>query len=134
MKTIYMDNNATTQIAEEVLEAMLPYLKEYYGNASSMHIFGGRLRHKIDRARQQVADLLGCDSDEIIFTGSVIRCAVSPAAEPVREALLAVIATALAEDRRAYYREILKSYLLNLNLRNRYLRNCQDHSVRVGVA
>ena len=68
MKNIYLDNNATTRIAEEVIEEMLPYLTEYYGNASSMHYFGGRLRHKIDRSRQQVADLLGCNADEIIFT------------------------------------------------------------------
>jgi len=68
MKNIYLDNNATTRIAEEVFEEMVPYLKEYYGNASSMHRFGGQLRHKIDRSRQQVADLLGCNADEIIFT------------------------------------------------------------------
>ena len=68
MNNIYMDNNATTQVADEVLDAMLPYLREYYGNASSMHRFGGQLRHKIDRARGQVAELLGCDEDEIIFT------------------------------------------------------------------
>ncbi len=67
-KVIYMDNNATTRMAPEVLDAMMPYLTEYYGNASSMHVFGGQLRHKIDQARQEVADLLGCDADEIIFT------------------------------------------------------------------
>jgi len=68
MKNIYLDNNATTRTAEEVVEEMLPYLTEYYGNASSMHSFGGQIRHKIDRSRQQVADLLGCNADEIIFT------------------------------------------------------------------
>jgi cysteine desulfurase len=68
MKNIYLDNNATTQTAGEVIEEMLPYLTEYYGNASSMHSFGGQLRHKIDQARQQVADLLGCNANEIIFT------------------------------------------------------------------
>ena len=67
-KVIYLDNNATTRLAEEVLEEMLPYLKQWYGNASSMHSFGGRLRHQIDRARQQVAALLGCAPDEVIFT------------------------------------------------------------------
>ena len=68
MKNVYLDNNATTRIADEVVEEMIPYLTEYYGNASSMHRFGGQLRHKIDRSRQQVADLLGCNADEIIFT------------------------------------------------------------------
>ena len=68
MKTIYLDNNATTGVAEEVLEEMLPYLRQYYGNASSMHNFGGQLRHRIDAARRQVAELLGCDAQEVVFT------------------------------------------------------------------
>ncbi len=68
MKPIYLDNNATTQVAPEVLDEMLPYFKEYYGNPSSMHTFGGRVGMKIKVARQQVADLLGAKPDEIIFT------------------------------------------------------------------
>ena len=68
MKTIYLDNNATTRPADEVLEEMLPYLKTFYGNVSSMHRFGGQLRHRIDEARQQAAQLLGCEPDEVIFT------------------------------------------------------------------
>jgi len=68
MKTIYLDNNATSRVAPEVLDAMLPYLKEYYGNASSMHTFGGQLRHQIDAARQSAAALLGCEPDELIVT------------------------------------------------------------------
>jgi len=67
-KVIYLDNNATTRAAEEVIAEMLPYLTTYYGNASSMHSFGGDLRHKIDQARQSVAQLLNCEPDEIIFT------------------------------------------------------------------
>jgi len=67
-KVVYLDNNATTRVAEEVFEQMRPYLTEEYGNASSMHMFGGRLRHKIDHARQQAAALLSCEPDEIIFT------------------------------------------------------------------
>lgn len=69
MKVIYLDNNATTQCAPAVVEAMLPYFSEKYGNASSMHSFGGNNRHAIDQARQQVANLIGAAyADEIIFT------------------------------------------------------------------
>jgi cysteine desulfurase len=68
MKTVYFDNNATTQVAEEVLEAMLPYFRDLYGNPSSMHTFGGQVGQKIRAAREQVAALIGADTDEIIFT------------------------------------------------------------------
>lgn len=68
MKTIYFDNNATTKVAEEVLKEMKPLFCELYGNPSSMHTFGGQIGHKISRAREQVADLLGCEPSEIIFT------------------------------------------------------------------
>ncbi len=65
---IYMDNNATTRIAPEVLEAMLPYLADYYGNPSSMHTFGGQVGQSLVRAREQVASLLGAEPGEITFT------------------------------------------------------------------
>ena len=68
MKTIYLDNNATTQVAPEVLEAMLPYFHELYGNPSSMHTFGGQVGRKLREARESVAALLGASPDEIIFT------------------------------------------------------------------
>ena len=68
MNTIYLDNNATTQVAEEVLEGMLPYFRELYGNPSSMHSFGGQVGQKIRTAREQVAALLGALPEEIIFT------------------------------------------------------------------
>ncbi|RLB71761.1 MAG: cysteine desulfurase NifS [Deltaproteobacteria bacterium] len=68
MKTIYVDNNATTQVAPEVMEAMLPYFRDYYGNPSSMHTFGGQVGPKVREAREQVAELLGAGADEIIFT------------------------------------------------------------------
>ncbi|MBS1112724.1 MAG: cysteine desulfurase NifS, partial [Nitrospirae bacterium] len=68
MKTIYLDNNATTQVAPEVLEEMLPYLREYYGNPSSMHTFGGQLHRKVEEARAKVAHLIGAEPEEIIFT------------------------------------------------------------------
>ncbi len=68
MKTVYVDNNATTKVAPEVLEAMLPYFSEYYGNPSSMHFFGGQVQKKVDEAREKVADFLGADPSEIVFT------------------------------------------------------------------
>ncbi len=68
MKTIYLDNNATTRVADEVLEAMLPYFTQLYGNPSSMHSFGGQVGQKIREAREQVAALLGAAPEEIVFT------------------------------------------------------------------
>lgn len=68
MKTIYLDNNATSQVAPEVLEVMLPYFSELYGNPSSMHSFGGQVGRTIRQAREQVANLIGATADEIIFT------------------------------------------------------------------
>jgi cysteine desulfurase len=68
MKTIYFDNNATTQVADEVFEEMQPYFRRLYGNPSSMHTFGGQVGIRIREARERVAQLLGCDPSEIIFT------------------------------------------------------------------
>lgn len=65
---IYMDNNATTRIAPEVVEAMMPYLTDSYGNPSSMHNFGGEVGRAVVKARKQVADLLGAEPEEITFT------------------------------------------------------------------
>ena len=67
-QVIYMDNNATTRVAPEVLAAMMPYLRDYYGNPSSMHTFGGQVGRAVARAREQVADLLGAAPEEIVFT------------------------------------------------------------------
>jgi cysteine desulfurase len=61
VKTVYVDNNATTMAAPEVLEAMVPYFSELYGNPSSMHFFGGQVQKKVNEARDKVADLLGAD-------------------------------------------------------------------------
>jgi cysteine desulfurase len=66
--TIYLDHNATTPILPEVVEAMLPYLREHFGNPSSGHVYGARARSGVARAREQVAGLLGCDPDEVVFT------------------------------------------------------------------
>lgn len=69
MHLIYLDNNATTRPAPEAVEAMLPYLTEWYGNPSSVHRFGQRARQAIDEARAQVAQLVGCAERELTFTG-----------------------------------------------------------------
>jgi cysteine desulfurase len=68
VKNIYLDNNATTQVAPEVIDSMMPFFKDYWGNPSSMHQFGGQVKKYIDTARDQVADLIGADPSEIVFT------------------------------------------------------------------
>lgn len=65
---IYLDHNATTPVAPEVLEAMLPYLTQQYGNPSSDHLLGHRAREAVEEAREQVASLIGAAPDEIVFT------------------------------------------------------------------
>jgi cysteine desulfurase len=65
---IYLDNNATTQLDPAVIEEMLPYLTDYYGNPSSGYTFGRQVRRAIDLARERVAALLGCEPGEIVFT------------------------------------------------------------------
>ena len=65
---VYLDHNATTPILPAVVDAMLPYLREHFGNPSSGHVYGRRAHDAVARARGQVAALLGCDDDEVIFT------------------------------------------------------------------
>jgi len=65
---IYMDNNATTRIAPEVVDAMMPFLTDCYGNPSSMHTFGGQVGRAVESARAAVAELLGAEPEEIVFT------------------------------------------------------------------
>lgn len=67
-KTIYVDNNATTKVAPEVLEAMTPFLTTLYGNPSSVHTFGGQVAAHIEDARAKLADLVGAKPHEILFT------------------------------------------------------------------
>ena len=69
MKRIYMDHNATTPLREDVLEAMLPYLRGEFGNASSLHYFGIQARRAVEAAREKVATALGAQLREIILTG-----------------------------------------------------------------
>ncbi|RLB78662.1 MAG: cysteine desulfurase NifS [Deltaproteobacteria bacterium] len=88
MKTIYVDNNATTKVDPQVLDAMLPYFNDFYGNPSSMHSFGGKVAHKIDEARTKVASLINASPDEIVFTScgtesdsTAIHAAISSATD-----------------------------------------------------
>jgi len=82
-RLIYMDNAATTSVRPEVLEAMMPYFTQYFGNASSIHTFGRAARRALENARKQVAAALGCEPREVYFTAGgsesdnwAIRCAV----------------------------------------------------------
>ncbi|MBA4393229.1 MAG: cysteine desulfurase NifS [Desulfobacca sp.] len=68
MRVVYLDNNATTKTAPEVVEIMLPYFTELYGNPSSMHSFGGQVAKQVQEAREQVAGIIGADPMEIVFT------------------------------------------------------------------
>jgi cysteine desulfurase len=93
MTVIYLDNNATTRVDPAVIEAMLPYLNEFYGNPSSMHTFGGQVGKAVKEARSQVAALLGAEDSEIIFTScgtesnnTAIRAAL--AAQPDRRHII----------------------------------------------
>ena len=84
MNVIYVDNNATTQVSPEVLEEMLPYFNEFYGNPSSMHTFGGKVEQKITEARTRIASLLGASPEEIIFTS----CGTESDSTAIRAAIL----------------------------------------------
>src|SRR5438552_79502 len=82
---IYLDHNATTAVAPEVLEAMMPYLTEEWGNPSSTYKFGSKLKGVAEVAREQVAELIGAHAGEVIFTS----CATACPAEACRVAVLA---------------------------------------------
>ncbi|MDD6040094.1 MAG: aminotransferase class V-fold PLP-dependent enzyme, partial [Clostridia bacterium] len=82
-RRIYMDNAATTATRPEVVEAMMPYFTQFYGNASSIHSFGRDARRALENARRQVASALNCEPREIYFTAGgsesdnwAIRCAL----------------------------------------------------------
>ena len=67
-KPVYLDYNATTPIAPQVAEAMRPYIYENFGNPSSSHAYGAAAKNAVEKARHQVAEMLGCQPDGIIFT------------------------------------------------------------------
>ena len=90
MKKIYFDHSATTPVDAQVLGAMLPYLKNDFGNASSLHSFGQKARAGVETAREQVAKFLACQSKEIIFT--------SGATESNNLAILGLVRRARALD------------------------------------
>jgi cysteine desulfurase len=68
MKRVYMDHNATTPVHPEVLDTMLPYYKEKYGNASSVHSFGREARAAMEEARERLAEFIRAEPREVIFT------------------------------------------------------------------
>src|SRR5947209_5548574 len=69
MKPIYLDYNATTPLDPAVISAMLPYLKDHFGNPSSTHVYGRTSHEAVETARREVAGLFGAQPDEIVFTG-----------------------------------------------------------------
>jgi cysteine desulfurase len=83
MPVVYLDNNATTRVDPAVLDAMLPYFSEHYGNPSSMHSFGGAVSAKIQEARASVARLIGAAPEEIVFTS----CGTESDSTAIRAAL-----------------------------------------------
>jgi cysteine desulfurase len=94
MNRVYLDHNATTGVAPEVLEAMLPYLAAEYGNAASIHTFGQKARAAVETARDQVAALIGARAQEIVFT--------SGGTEADNHAIFGVVAPAASSPSRPH--------------------------------
>jgi len=67
-KTFYFDNNATTRVAPEVVDAIIPFLRDFWGNPSSAYTFGSQVAKRIEEAREKVAALIGAESKEVVFT------------------------------------------------------------------
>jgi cysteine desulfurase len=105
MRRIYLDHNATTPVEREVLEAMLPYLAEEMGNASSIHSFGQRARAAVEKARESVATLIGARPQEIVFT--------SGGTESDNHAIFGVIGAAKGETKHVITTAIEHEAVLN---------------------
>jgi len=101
MNPIYLDYNATTPIDPEVANAMLPYLREHFGNPSSSHWYGIQTKKAVEEARRKLADLLGCFPDEVVFTGGGSESnnwAVKGVAEAYREKGTHIITSQIEHD------------------------------------
>ena len=82
MDRIYLDNAATTAVSQLVMEAMLPYYMQVYGNPSSVHSTGRDAKKAVERARRQVASALGCSAQEIYFTAAACASRRAAKTEP----------------------------------------------------
>ncbi len=97
-RPVYLDYNATTPVAPQVAEAIVPYLHEHFGNPSSTHVYGRETRAAVDRARAQVAALLGARATEIVFTGCATEAnnlAIRGAAHALRQGGRHVVTSAI---------------------------------------
>lgn len=124
-KVIYMDNNATTRIAPEVLEAMLPFLSDCYGNPSSMHSFGGQVGRVVAEARGHVAELLGAEPEEIVFTS----CGTESDSTAILSAL-----QSYQDKRQLVTTKVEHPAVKNLCENLGQLTSHQYHTTRLGVA
>jgi len=118
MTIVYLDNNATTMVAPEVLEAMLPFLGERYGNPSSIHTFGGNVAREIARGREHLAVLLGAQPAEIVFN--------SGGTEADNTAILSALAT-MPDRREIVTTRVEHPAVLNLC---KHLARERGHTVR----
>ena len=118
MKTTYLDNNATTRVADEVFEAIRPFFSELYGNPSSMHSFGGNVAREVAVARFSMAELLGASPQEIVFT--------SGGTESDSTAILSALNT-LPERREIVTTRVEHPAVLNLC---KYLARSKGYTVR----
>lgn len=84
MKDIYLDNNATTMCDVDVLNEMLPYLNDYYGNPSSIYSFGKEVKEKINKARESLANLINADNSELVFTSCASEANVTAIMSAIR--------------------------------------------------
>src|SRR5712692_2410282 len=105
MRRVYFDHNATTPVDREVLEAMLPFFADEFGNASSIHSFGQRTRAAVERARESVAALVGAEPAEIVFT--------SGGTEADNLAVLGVVAAAPGENKHVITTQVEHHAVLN---------------------